>query len=718
MQHHFKLAGISLIFVVCGCLSAQEPAFEKVAEEAIEHFLADQNSKKEEIRKLEIELLGDLDLRTLQEERIDLSFNSNKLPKDELEKKRKEFKEKIETAVEQMAGKGKQIRGLAKLYDEFNMAGDIENLLNFADIWPLPSRFSPDVDKSQLVQDLIFLARSKIGLKYKPAAERAQAAMNDAIQIEPDNAELQKLLGDALVELEKPDLARKHFSEAIRLEPDNAGFHVSRARTLSGSMGKPESNMFRDDLEKAISLDPDDYRAYCELATNACVNEKFDECIKFAKLALKNKPTCKRDLVALLKAKLQIHSKRKEPEQAIVTGKFLLMVDEENRFAATAIARSLVELNRFGEAEKAYGIALESLGAFTALDTPVETIYYERGLVYKRLGKKSQMVKDFKKAKSSLNKEFAAKVDQEIKTAESEIRLAAATKAIQKSPSDPKKYIERAIELRKQKRYPESVVDIQNAIELDSANSEFYYQLGVTQSWVSHKNAIVSYSKAIELDGQNWKAYNERANSFRWNQKFDEAVADCTHVIDSLANNEDPTRHEILQRAYLCRGHVNRLLQRDALADYEAGRKRPGGLKGIFSTWIYDFRAKENCDLLEFELPIETNPDDIDTRLARVERILRFLKYDLQRRAKTGEFEGGMAGAPRMWANNDLDVVLRQEPGHKRAMQLKELLWVNENESLRQGGRRAIVPDDMQLMLKSVEDNWRRQRNATPRANK
>lgn len=694
-----------------GCTNAQEPKFD-VAEEAVEHFLNVQDARAKEVN-LEISNLEtevkEAGLSRMLEDQRSLMFEL--MDTRELEARKlvaQKYSLQIEKVNNLINSNSKRTEKLASFYFETGKNKQASELLVDWKI-NLQHPSSPGFDKQEFIDYTILYAKWN---NYELRPEHSKNILTEAIQFAPDQAELHKLLGDTLLKLQHPKLARESFAAAIRLEPQNVDYYLARALGGVGSTEVEERELLRKDLEAARKIEPTNYRIDFAFAMNAYANDEWDECQKYVEQCLRNKPTEERNLIRILQTRLEILFKKSQFEEAISLGQLLLKVDDKHRLSATIMARSLAKLERFDEAENAYEVAIANSGIF---DSP-EEMYYERGLVYKKVGKVEKMLKDFKEAKS-INQEIASKVDGKIRNAEQVIRMTSLEEAIKETPSAPENYIERAIEFRKLKQYVESVADIEKAITLDSTNSGFHYQLGLSKSWLDHEQAIVAYSKAIELDDQNWMAYTERANSFRWTHKLDKALIDCTHVIDSLTDNKDPDLYETVQTAYLYRGHVNRLLQRNALTDYQAGRKAPGGLDRIISPWIHDFRAKEHCGILEFELPIEVDPTDIDVRLTRTKKILRFLEYDIQRRANSGEYEGYKTGMPRRWANEDLNVVLRQQPEHKAALQLKKLLQENEAESTRLGSR-VITPDDTYLFMKSIEDNWRRNQGLRPRANK
>ena len=95
-------------------------------------------------------------------------------------------------------------------------------------------------------------------------------------------------------------------------------------------------------------------------------------------------------------------------------------------------------------------------------------------------------------------------------------------------------------------------------------------QLDLGQKYLTESNyteAILAFTKAIEIDPESIPAYMGRAQAYRGTEQYEEAKTDYTTVIDKAV--EQPyTQAE----AYLGRGEVNELTadEQDALTDYEA----------------------------------------------------------------------------------------------------------------------------------------------------
>jgi Flp pilus assembly protein TadD len=96
----------------------------------------------------------------------------------------------------------------------------------------------------------------------------ALKALSAAARREPDNADIQNLLGFSYRNSGQLDLAFKHYERALKLDPRHLGAHeyVGEAYLMTNNLAKAEEHLAalkqhctrvceeRDDLEKAIAV--------------------------------------------------------------------------------------------------------------------------------------------------------------------------------------------------------------------------------------------------------------------------------------------------------------------------------------------------------------------------------------------------------------------------------------------------------------------------------
>ena len=94
--------------------------------------------------------------------------------------------------------------------------------------------------------------------------EEEMAAYRQAIELNPEDAEAHKRLGNALWQQEKDEEAIAEYREVVRLKPDDAEAHFNLGMALD-PQGKTEEEMA--EYREAIRLDPNHVWALVNLAS-------------------------------------------------------------------------------------------------------------------------------------------------------------------------------------------------------------------------------------------------------------------------------------------------------------------------------------------------------------------------------------------------------------------------------------------------------------------
>ncbi len=138
--------------------------------------------------------------------------------------------------------------------------------------------------------------------------------------------------------------------------------------------------------------------------------------------------------------------------------------------------------------------------------------------------------------------------------------------------------------------YDDAILNFTKAIELDSNYTRAYSNRGnAYYNQNKYEEAIVNYTKAIELDSNATRAYNNRGNAYFKQKNYDKAMADYAAAIELVPNDAD---------------FYNNLLL----------TKKQERILSIIDSHLLDFLTI--LDSIEYSVPI---PDDIGTVVSGLE---------------------------------------------------------------------------------------------------
>ncbi len=125
---------------------------------------------------------------------------------------------------------------------------------------------------------------------------------------------------------------------------------------------------------------------------------------------------------------------------------------------------------------------------------------------------------------------------------------AVAALALLKSPADAEEFEAKCYAERRLEKYDEALLSCTKAIELDSKYAWAYYNRGsVNEGKKQNEQAAADYTKAIELNPNYFDAYSRRGYIYTLNKEHTKAIADYTKSIEL-----DPKRASV----YSARGYV------------------------------------------------------------------------------------------------------------------------------------------------------------------
>lgn len=280
----------------------------------------------------------------------------------------------------------------------------------------------------------------------KKEAGEALACFEEAVKLDPKNAECWFQLGAAKAALMKREAAIKDFSEAIKLDPAHA-----RAFGTRGYM-KVQLGRYADavgDFNEAIRLKPDTAMAYYNLGSARFKMEQYEEAVQDYAQALKLHRQHPGIWYASGKAKEALGKK----EEAAADFSEAIKLDPKNHKAYFRRGTLLYGMGKLRE-------ALADLDKAVAMEPGYPWAYYHRGNARARVGLKDESIQDYDVA----------------------IRLL---------PKNAMAYYNRGNSRLALKQYKEAIDDYNKALKLDSTLTVAYYSRSTARMLAGERNKAV-----------------------------------------------------------------------------------------------------------------------------------------------------------------------------------------------------------------------------------
>lgn len=125
-------------------------------------------------------------------------------------------------------------------------------------------------------------------LRFTGGSEKAEKKLREALDLNPNSAEVYRLLGVVYDLQKKPSDARRHYEKALMLEPDNYLNHYNLVRFLREDKNYDEAIKY---CRQAIKLKPDAARLYSTLGGFYENDFKDEEAFQAYSQAIKLSPT-------------------------------------------------------------------------------------------------------------------------------------------------------------------------------------------------------------------------------------------------------------------------------------------------------------------------------------------------------------------------------------------------------------------------------------------
>lgn len=280
----------------------------------------------------------------------------------------------------------------------------------------------------------------------KKETGEALACFEEAIKLDPKNAECWFQRGAAKAALMKREDAIKDFSEAIKLDPAHA-----RAFGNRGFM-KVQLGRFSDavaDFNEAIRLKPDMAMAYYNLGSARFKMEQYEEALQDYAQALKLHRQHPGIWYASGKAKEALGKK----EEAAADFSEAIKLDPKNHKAYFRRGTLLYGMGKLRE-------ALADLDKAVAMEPKYPWAYYHRGNARARVGLKEESIQDYDEA----------------------IRLL---------PKNAMAYYNRGNSRLALKQYKEAIDDYNKALKLDSTLTVAYYSRSTARILAGERDKAV-----------------------------------------------------------------------------------------------------------------------------------------------------------------------------------------------------------------------------------
>lgn len=415
--------------------------------------------------------------------------------------------------------------------------------------------------------------------------EQALVAINKALQIEVNNAQLLNEKGGALTDLRLYPEALVATDAAIAQAPRSA-FYVNRGMLLM-RMGRYEEALAT--VNQALEIDPSLAAAYTNRGTAHQLLRRFD-----AALA--------------------------DYQQAI-------QLDPEDSYAYGGLGHLYHAQNRSDDAltQFAKGIAID----------PKNPVHYSgRGYVYFKLGRYEDAIAAHTKAiqlEPNISSHFSNRANVYLATQRYEDAIADWSKALELNPKNPS-YLEGRGEAYYLSNQPKAAIaDFDQAIQLAPRNVQSYTSRGQAyQSMQQYEAAIADFDQAIqnadypqatEVDNQYIKqkkgfAYTARGYLQVELDQFEQAIADFTQAIELRSNTDNPNGLPLAKtdNLYNIRAiSYIKLKQYDkALTDYtKAIEIAPQNLSHYVNRGqLYQKLGREAEATLDFQTALNTEPQD------------------------------------------------------------------------------------------------------------
>lgn len=373
------------------------------------------------------------------------------------------------------------------------------------------------------------VARGKLYFEMG-ANDLAMADFEAAKEVDRSNPEVMFGLGKSYVLLGGPQQAIKPLTYYIEANPDNAEAYRLRAQANVG-VGKNEKA--DDDIEKALSIDPEDYENYFALATIRLREEKYPEAIQavedsIARYKPKDEAAAELPFVQgyLTKAAVMLEAAKaaKTPEERTAVYEKALtdcdtLLEKVGDSPAYAQIRAAIEFRRgvvlrlLGR----YGDAVASLTEAINLNPELAEAYFRRGICFYYMGEDNLAVLDFKHAGNIEYQDPRPKLWEGFafaKLGDYHEAIRAYGLALGESDRYVPAYVNRGLAYMMMGENDKALTDFNAALRLEPAEWTHYFKRGIAYERLGkRKEAADSFVTALRFFDKYPPAYRHAADN-------------------------------------------------------------------------------------------------------------------------------------------------------------------------------------------------------------
>jgi tetratricopeptide (TPR) repeat protein len=388
------------------------------------------------------------------------------------------------------------------------------------------------------------LLESKLYLEAIPA-------LTDAILLDPRNAELYSLRGEAHTRHDNPKFALDDFSEAVRLDPSNLDYVLDRGEILCAMGMCPQAIIaYREVVAKSAPGDADSYRTRASARSGLADHYQESEQAALADFteALRRDP----GHLPSLQGRASCLRVARRFDESLADYRAALRIDAADCDALTGRARTY--LDRFYQNHDKDDLDLADADASEAIRIDPNTIAHHAIKAEVLMKKKDypaslraydECLKRNPRSLEGVTGRGFVFVDQE----QYSQAVAEFTKAIEFYPSNVRTRISRASALNSLGQFDRALTDTEKAIEINPVKADFLNIHGIVlDNLKRYKDAVSAYDRAIAINSKDHVYFINRGIAHRNADDLDAALRDYKRAI--AMSPKDATCHHALSYVY------------------------------------------------------------------------------------------------------------------------------------------------------------------------
>lgn len=415
--------------------------------------------------------------------------------------------------------------------------------------------------------------------------KQALVAINKALQIEANNAQLLNEKGGVLTNLRRYREALAAIDAAIAQAP-RAAFYVNRGMVL---MRMGQHKEARTTANQALEIDPNLAAAYTNRGTAHQLLRRFDAALADYQTAIQLDPE---DAYAYSGLGHFYHSQNRSNEALSQFGKSIA-IDPNNAPSYSGRGYVYFELGRYGDAISAHTKAIQ-------LEPTLPNHLSSRANVYLLRQQYQNAIADWSKAielDSQNPTYFHGRGEAYAGLNQPKAAIADFSQAIQLAPRSIQSYTSRGQAYQSQQQYEAAISDFNQAIQ----NADYPQATAVENQYIQQKKGF---------------AYTARGHLQVELEKFEQAITDFTQAIELRSNTDNPSGIPLAKTDNLYHiraiSYINLKQYDKALTDYtkaiEIAPQNP--TYRVSRGQLHQKMGRETEATAEFQTALKTEPKD------------------------------------------------------------------------------------------------------------